>query len=54
MNSLKLELVTLVNDERFNKATLDFLIVQLNDFVEKLKGLLKNNNKNAKLYNYSF
>ena len=37
---LKLELINLVNDDRFTKATLEFLLVQLNDFVEKLKGLL--------------
>ena len=37
---LKLELINLVNDDRFTKATLEFLLVQLNVFVEKLKGLL--------------
>ena len=45
MKNKKLDLINYVNDERFSKGTLRFLIDQLNLFVDLLKGLQKETKK---------
>lgn len=54
----KLELMNLVNDDRFSKKTLEFLIRQLESFVDQLKGKVIefkiNHFKNTEILKNSF